>query len=77
MDGNKKITAVNDPESIDIVARLGDEIWREHYVPIIGEAQVNYMLDKFQSPRAIASQIKEGASYYLVYMNEKAVGYFS
>ena len=29
------------------VATLAEEIWREHYTPIIGAAQVDYMLEHF------------------------------
>ena len=51
---------------IEMVAALAQEIWMQHYVPIIGAAQVEYMLEKFQSPAAIARQIAaEGYEYYL------------
>ena len=41
-----------------VIAALADEIWREHYTPIIGEAQVDYMLKKFQSAEQICEDIK-------------------
>ena len=38
----------------------------QHYVPLIGAAQVEYMLARFQSAEAIARQIAaEGYEYYL------------
>lgn len=47
------------------VAELARETWTQHYVPIIGAAQVEYMLEKFQSAEAIARQIgAEGYEYY-------------
>jgi len=60
-----------------LVAELGDFIWREHYTPIIGLAQVEYMLDHFQSITAIKKQIAEGVRYYLVENEDENVGYLS
>ena len=60
-------TEVSTERDINTVAALADEIWREHYEPIIGLAQVEYMLEKFQSAAAIAAQISEqGFRYYLI-----------
>lgn len=57
---------VKTPAQIAAVAALARETWMQHYVPIIGAAQVEYMLAKFQSPEAIARQIAaEGYEYYV------------
>lgn len=53
------------------------QIWTQHYTPIIGERQVSYMLDKFQSVAAMQKQILEGYEYFLIYSNGKIAGYFS
>lgn len=61
-----KLERVASPEQIAAVAALARETWTQHYVPIIGAAQVEYMLAKFQSAEAIARQIAaEGYEYYL------------
>ena len=61
-----KLERVETPEQIAAVAALARETWTQHYVPIIGAAQVEDMLAKFQSPEAIARQIAaEGYEYYL------------
>lgn len=61
-------------EQIQAVAALARETWMQHYVPIIGQAQVEYMLDKYQSADAIARQIEtEGFEYYLF----PGAGYFA
>ena len=39
-------------EQIETLSKLACEIWNQHFVPIIGQAQVDYMLDKFLSPKA-------------------------
>jgi diamine N-acetyltransferase len=67
---------------IAAVAALARETWVPHYVPIIGAAQVEYMLEKFQSAEAIARQIaSEGYEYfwapgagYLALVPETAAG---
>lgn len=69
------IKKVNTETQIKEVEALGKEIWTEHYTPIIGIDQVNYMLDKFQSARAIAEQIDEGYEYYQLIEREELVGY--
>jgi RimJ/RimL family protein N-acetyltransferase len=59
------------------IARLADTIWREHYIPIIGAGQVNYMLEKFQSADAMANQAAKGMEYYTVRFEDAPVGYFA
>jgi len=66
---------VDSAESIAEVARLAREIWQEHYVPIIGQEQVDYMLEEFQSERAIALQLAEAHEYYLVCNDRENAGY--
>ena len=46
------------------IAALAEEIWREHYTPIIGAEQVDYMLEKFQSPGRILDDIKNDGYVY-------------
>jgi diamine N-acetyltransferase len=67
---------VTDTE-IRVVSRLAHEIWVEHYTPVIGSAQVAYMLERYQSEIAIAAQIAAGYEYYLAYEEKQAAGYTS
>jgi ribosomal protein S18 acetylase RimI-like enzyme len=53
------------------IATLAGEIWREHYTPIIGSAQVEYMLAKFQSTEQIYADIKENGYVYFTAKCEK------
>ena len=58
------------------IAALAAEIWHQHFTPIIGEAQVNYMVDKFQSYPALRSQIKQdGSEYYQIHISHTFAGY--
>lgn len=72
-----RIEKVTGTDQICIAAGLAHEIWHEHYTPIIGREQVEYMLGKFQSEEAIANQIAEGYLYFLLTHEEKPVGYLS
>ena len=72
-----EIVPVITKEKIKIVAGLAETIWREHYTPIIGAGQVEYMLDKYQSENAIGLQIENGIKYYHLLNKGKSVGYFS
>lgn len=71
----KMIQKVADIHDIEITATLAHKIWNEHYVAIIGQQQVDYMLDKFQSIHAIKTQINNGYAYFLIFKDHKAVGY--
>lgn len=64
MDG-LRVIPVSNMELIYSVSAVAEEIWHDHFDPIIGEAQVDYMLEKFLSPDALAQQINSGYQYYL------------
>ncbi len=59
------------------IAALADIIWREHYIPIIGVEQVNYMVKNYQSADAMYSQYNDGYIYFKVHHNNQFVGYIS
>ncbi|MFZ0035577.1 MAG: GNAT family N-acetyltransferase, partial [Sedimentisphaerales bacterium] len=73
-----KIVKVSDENLVSVVEALAHSIWREHFTPIIGSSQVEYMLEKFQSREALLNQIeKDGYLYYLREdKNGNWVGYF-
>lgn len=71
------ITCVSSEEDIETTAKLAENIWEEHYTPIIGSEQVKYMVDNFQTSWAISNSIKEGCIYYIVWLNDIAAGYFA
>jgi len=72
-----EMLSVHTPADIDSVVALARDIWIEHYVPIIGQSQTDYMLAKFQSRSAIARQIAEGHQYYVVMDDGAHAGYFA
>lgn len=65
MDGLRIIPVTNE-ELVYSLSTMAEEIWHDHFDPIIGEAQVNYMLEKFLSPDALTEQINSGYEYFLL-----------
>ena len=63
------------PQQIDVIARLAHEIWYEYYVPLIGRAQVDYMVAKFQSSGAMQQQLREGYQYFTIERDGGVIGY--
>ena len=70
-------TKASDKNSIKVVAQLAEEIWHQHFTPIIGKDQVVYMVEKFQSEPAITQQIADGYEYYLIEMDNESAGYYA
>jgi len=68
---------VSTDSEIEIVESLAREIWAEHYIPIIGRDQVDYMLDRFQSKHAISEQIRSGVLYFLMREYVEFIGYIA
>jgi GNAT superfamily N-acetyltransferase len=72
---NINLFKVESLSDIASVTRLAQEIWCQHFTPIIGSSQVEYMLEKFQSVEAILSQMEIGTEYYIAVLENEHVGY--
>lgn len=72
-----EIKKVISAQEIEKTASLAKVIWNEHYLPIIGQAQLDYMLENFQSAAAIEQHIKDNCEYYLVVAGGQTAGYFA
>ncbi len=77
LSNQKMFEEVITESQIVVVETLAKEIWTEHYTPIIGKDQVEYMLEKFQSREAIAEQIRSGYQYFIIREDDKSIGYLS
>lgn len=60
---------------IPTVQKLAREIWNEHYIKILSQEQIDYMLDKFYSSEKIASEIEEGIIWEMLWEKENPIGY--
>ncbi len=64
-------------EDIKELAALASKIWHEYWPVILSSEQINYMVEKFQSERAIKNQIEnENYTYYFINENGENIGYF-
>lgn len=73
-----KFIPVTTDEQIQQVADLAAEIWTQHFTPIIGAEQVQYMLETVQSAETIGRTIREqGYQYRLMYVEDEFIGYFA
>ena len=59
-----------DESLINDLSDLASSIVREHYNPILGTEQNDYMIAKFQSPSSIKEQLSHSISYYIVYTDD-------
>lgn len=58
-------------------AKLAAEIWNQHFISILSQEQIDYMVSKFQSEKALHEQIEnEGYTYYFFVVDGCRVGYF-
>ena len=55
---------LDDVNGIKEMSEMATAILREHYDPIIGKEQNDYMLDMFQSVEAVSEQLSHGYNYY-------------
>lgn len=69
------LNANNKADDIELLANL---IWNEHFLGIITQEQIDYMLETFQSKEAIEEAIKfQDYNYFLIKYNDDNIGYFA
>lgn len=57
---------IGDEKGVAAMSALATAIVKEHFDPIIGAAQNDYMIRLFQSEDSIRRQLQEGSQYYFV-----------
>lgn len=62
-------------ENISSIQALAEVIWNDHYPEIIGQEQVDYMLNRFYSRGAMVEQMRGGQQFYQVFLDGLAVGF--
>lgn len=63
------------PEDVARMSAMATEIVREHFDPLIGKAQNDYMLSRFQTPEAISQQLAQGYRYFFVRQGAADLGF--
>jgi ribosomal protein S18 acetylase RimI-like enzyme len=59
------------------IAEIAAPIWHEHYTPIIGTVQIEYMLKNMYSTDALIKQNSEGQIFYFITENETEIGFIA
>lgn len=71
-----EITKVKYLPELRKIADLAEKIWHECFVGIISEGQIDYMVEKFQSLKAMTEQIEnQGYVYLAVREDDELCGY--
>lgn len=61
-----------------LISDLAVKIWNQHYVPIIGQQQVDYMLAKIYNYDSMLEQTQHKQhKFYLIQQNNLTVGFLS
>lgn len=63
-----------DVRELEQLARV---IWNEHYPAIIGQEQVDYMLNLMYSAPALLRQMEEKQQFFFITENQQHIGYVS
>jgi RimJ/RimL family protein N-acetyltransferase len=64
-------------ENLETIAKLAHRIWNIHYPPIVGQAQVDYMLERFYNLDSLQKQQAEGHLFYLIESDTTPIGFIS
>ncbi len=76
MESEVRISVVQEYSEIAEIAALADEVWHEHYSNLLSKGQIDYMVEKFQSEKAIVEAIaKDSYTYYAIRDAGQIIGY--
>lgn len=70
-----KLTAASESD-IPLIARLAVQIWNDHYIPIIGKEQVDYMLKLMYSSESLKEQMTQKKHLFFLVMTDQTVSGF-
>ncbi|MBM3414243.1 MAG: GNAT family N-acetyltransferase [Bacteroidetes bacterium] len=64
-------------KDIELIRTLCMQVWPQTYSSILSEEQLDYMLELMYSPSSLAQQMREGATFLLLYQALIPIGYSS
>lgn len=71
-----KLERVKTQEQIDSLCEIAKQVWHLTYDPLVPDGQVEYMIDKFQSPRAVREQMETmNYRYYMMVCDGENAGF--
>lgn len=71
-----QLIPVTTEEQVSALCKIAERVWHLTYDPLLPEGQVEYMLDKFQSPRAVKEQMETlNYRYYMAVIDGENAGF--
>ncbi len=70
-----EISKVVSEEQLQVLAATANEVWHEFFPCILTDEQIDYMVEKFQSYKAMKEQMAGGYEYYLFFVDGQVAGY--
>jgi GNAT superfamily N-acetyltransferase len=65
-------------KDLDTIAKLATVIWNDHYVSIVGQEQVNYMLAKIYNYESLLDQMNNKLhTFYLIEKDDQSIGFIA
>jgi len=64
-------------DGISAMSEMATAIVREHFDPLIGKEQNDYMISMFQTETAIKNQLESGYRYFFAEDNDRNVGFIA
>lgn len=72
------ILSVVKETELDEIAHLAKVTWNDHYPAMVGQEQVDYMLDKIYSHESMQDQLRnKGHKFYFIVLEGEKVGFLS
>jgi RimJ/RimL family protein N-acetyltransferase len=72
-----KLTELTEKD-IPLISRLAEITWNQHYPSIIGQQQVDYMLNLMYSTQSLLEQMKQkGHLFYSIDLGNESIGFIS
>lgn len=72
-----KIIRVTEKD-ISVVSDLASTIWNQHYPSIIGQEQVDYMLELMYSQKSLIEQLhQQGHLFFVITLKDENIGFIS
>ncbi|MCH5351955.1 MAG: GNAT family N-acetyltransferase [Acutalibacter sp.] len=73
---NIQLLLIKTDEQIAALCKIAERVWHLTYDPLLPAGQVEYMLDKFQSPHAVKEQMETlNYRYYMAVIDGKNAGF--
>ncbi|SFB93162.1 N-acetylglutamate synthase, GNAT family [Flexibacter flexilis DSM 6793] len=74
---NLEFKQVSNPEDLAVIHQLAAQTWPATYANIISQAQIDFMFEKMYALPALAAQLTEGHTFWIVWRDGQAVGFVS